>query len=116
MARKNGEYRVYGRALLNLGMTGLATKNQEAIPYLEEAVEWYGLPDHRSYQVSFRKCREVLGFAPEWTPARGAQEIMAALQEGRASADPRTLTVSWYKTLLEWHDRLIGIAQRGRIL
>jgi len=74
------------------------------------------LPDHRSYQVSFCKCREVLGFAPEWTPARGAQEIMDALQEGRTSADPRTLTVSWYKTLLEWHDRLAGIAQRGRIL
>ena len=82
----------------------------------EGAIEWYGLPDHRSYQVSFCKCREVLGFAPEWTPARGAQEIMDALQEGRTSADPRTLTVSWYKTLLEWHDRLAGIAQRGRIL
>jgi tetratricopeptide (TPR) repeat protein len=41
VARKNGEYRVYGRALLNLGMTGLQMNRAEAIPYLEEAAEWY---------------------------------------------------------------------------
>jgi len=82
----------------------------------EDAIEWYGLPDHRSYQVSFRKCREVLGFVPEWTPARGAQEIMAALQEGRVTDEPRTMTVAWYRALMEWHDRLAAVAQHGRVL
>ncbi len=80
------------------------------------AVEWYGLPDHRSYQVSFRKGRDVLGFIPEWTPERGAQEIMAALEAGHVTDGPRTMTVAWYKALLEWHDRLAGVAQRGRVL
>ncbi|HWP83982.1 MAG TPA: tetratricopeptide repeat protein, partial [Terriglobia bacterium] len=41
VARRSGEYRVYGRSLLNLGMAGLEMKKKEAIPYLEEAVEWY---------------------------------------------------------------------------
>lgn len=82
----------------------------------EGATEWYGLPDHRSYQVSFRKARQVLGFVPEWTPERGAQEIMTALRGGRVTDDPRTLTVGWYKALLEWHERLSGLVQHGRIL
>jgi tetratricopeptide (TPR) repeat protein len=41
VARQNGEYRVYGRALLNLGMAGMELKKKEAIPYIEEALEWY---------------------------------------------------------------------------
>lgn len=80
------------------------------------ATEWYGLPDHRSYRVSFQKALGVLGFMPEWTPEQGAQEVMAALEEGRVADGPRTLTVAWYKALLEWQDRLAGVVQRGRIL
>jgi nucleoside-diphosphate-sugar epimerase len=82
----------------------------------EGAVEWYGTPDHRSYQVSFRKCREVLGFTAQWTPEAGAREIMDALVGGRTAETPQTMTVAWYKTLLEWHGRLAGISQHGRIL
>jgi tetratricopeptide (TPR) repeat protein len=41
VARKNGEYRVYGRALLNLGMAGVQLKKADAISMLEEALEWY---------------------------------------------------------------------------
>lgn len=82
----------------------------------EGATEWYGLPDHRSYRVSFRKAREALGFLPAWSLGQGAQEVMAALEEGRVTDGPRTLTVAWYKALLEWQDRLAGVVQRGRIL
>jgi nucleoside-diphosphate-sugar epimerase len=82
----------------------------------EGAVEWYGAPDHRSYQVSFRKCGDLLGVTPTWTPETGAREIMDALVDGRVAETPQTLTVAWYKTLLEWHGRLAGISQHGRIL
>lgn len=82
----------------------------------DHATEWYGLPDHRSYRVCFGKARDVLGFRPSWTPEQGAREVMAALEEGRAADGPRTLTVAWYKALLEWQDRLAGVVQRGRIL
>ncbi|MDR7485195.1 MAG: SDR family oxidoreductase [Armatimonadota bacterium] len=82
----------------------------------EGSVEWYGDPDHRSYQVSFRKCREVLRFIPQWTPERGAQEIMGALEAGQITDGPQTMTVAWYKALLEWHERLSSITQHGRIL
>ncbi|MDQ7857894.1 MAG: NAD(P)-dependent oxidoreductase [Armatimonadota bacterium] len=82
----------------------------------EAAVEWYGQPDHRSYRVSFRKCREVLGFVPRWTPASGAREVMEALKAGHVTDDPRTRTVAWYRTLLEGGEAPEGVVMRGRVL
>jgi nucleoside-diphosphate-sugar epimerase len=82
----------------------------------EGGVDWYGLPDHRSYRVRFRKGREVLGFLPAWTPARGAQEIMAALRSGRVTDSPQTMTVSWYKALLEGRESSSGLELYGRVL
>ena len=62
--------------------------------------EWYGLPDHRSYRVSFRKIRKVLGYQPVYCPADGAREVYEALRSGQVDPhDPRTITVDWYKHL-----------------
>jgi len=110
----NGQIFNVGSDAQNLQILPLAEMVGRAVG-ADVGIEWYGLPDHRSYQVSFRKCREVLGFSPEWMPDRGAQEIMAALRDGRVIDGPRTLTVAWYKTLLEWHDRLAAVTQHGRI-
>jgi nucleoside-diphosphate-sugar epimerase len=64
--------------------------------------DWYGSPDRRSYQVSFQKARDVLGFTPRWTPREGAREIDAALRQRVVDPDdPKTITVSWYKHLLK---------------
>jgi nucleoside-diphosphate-sugar epimerase len=64
--------------------------------------EWYGLPDRRSYRVSFRRVRDALGFRPERTPQDGAREIYAALAARTLDPDdPRTITVSWYKRVLD---------------
>lgn len=63
--------------------------------------EWYGSPDHRSYQVSFDKIKQTLGFRPDYTPQDGAREIYQALKEGRVFDGPKTITVQWYKHLLE---------------
>jgi nucleoside-diphosphate-sugar epimerase len=64
--------------------------------------EWYGSPDNRSYRVSFDKIKNVLKFSPKYTPKEGAREIFQALKEGKLIPDdPRTITVKWYKNLLE---------------
>jgi hypothetical protein len=69
---------------------------------VEFQYEWYGLPDHRSYRVSFQKIRDTLGFAPRFTPREGAREIDDALRQNIVDPDdPRTITVSWYKQLRE---------------
>ena len=69
---------------------------------MQWAYEWYGVPDHRSYRVTFRKVGEVLGFKPQFTPREGARETFDALRQKTVDPDdPRTITVTWYKQLFE---------------
>jgi len=79
----------------------LAKKIADAIG-IDFKYEWYGLPDHRSYRVSFRKVKEVLGFSPDYNAEKGAKEIWSALKSKKVNPDdPKTITVNWYKSLLE---------------
>ena len=97
----NGQIFNVGSDDQNVQIMPLAKAVAEAmgVPF---AFEWYGDPDHRSYQVSFAKIGRTLGFKTEWDPADGAAEVYGALQSGRLDAkDPRTITVAWYRKLLE---------------
>ncbi len=79
--------------------------------------EWYGSPDKRSYRVSFDKINETLNFKPEYTPKRGAKEMFDALEDGRVSGeDPRTITVKWYRHLLETQKLIKNVEIDGVIL
>ena len=68
--------------------------------------EWYGDPDHRSYQVSFQKIQSVLGYTTQKTPEDAAHEIYRALEEGTLQESPQTRTVDWYRQLQYWHETL----------
>ena len=68
--------------------------------------EWYGDPDKRSYKVSFDKIREVLGYETKHSIAEGAKEIWQKLSEGTLNPkDPRTITVKWYKQMVQTPNR-----------
>jgi nucleoside-diphosphate-sugar epimerase len=64
------------------------------------ALEWYGDPDARSYQVSFEKVRTTLEYQPKFRPADAVVEIENALESGAVEGSKRTNTVEWYKHLL----------------
>jgi len=79
--------------------------------------EWYGSPDKRSYRVSFDKIANVLGFRSKFTPREGAREIFDALRDGRLSGDDlRTITVKWYKHLLEMQKFIRDVEINGVLL
>jgi len=81
------------------------------------AYEWYGLPDHRSYRVSFRKIKERLGYQTKFTPEDGAREIVEQIQKGNLDPDdPRTITVQWYKHLMEMQAILKQVELKGVLL
>ena len=102
----NGEIFNVGSDDQNVQIMPLARRVAEAMRVPFE-YEWYGLPDHRSYRVSFRKIAERLGYRTTRTVEDGAREVYQALQEGRVDPDdPRTITVSWYKRLIERGVRL----------
>jgi nucleoside-diphosphate-sugar epimerase len=79
--------------------------------------EWYGSPDKRSYRVSFDKIRGALDYKPVHTPKEGSREVYDALKEGRLNPDdPKTITVKWYRHLLEMHDFLKQVEVNGALL
>ena len=57
--------------------------------------------DKRNYEVNFEKIAKTLNFKPKYTIEDGAKEIYKAIQDGRLDYnDPRTMTVEWYKHLI----------------
>ena len=79
--------------------------------------EWYGDPDTRSYRVSFSKIKETLNFMPQITIGKGARNVFDALKEGTLNPDdPRTITVKWYRHLLEMQQFLKDTEINGVIL
>jgi nucleoside-diphosphate-sugar epimerase len=79
--------------------------------------EWYGDPDTRSYRVSFNKIKETLNFKPQTTIEKGAKNVFDALKEGKLNPDdPRTITVKWYKHLLEMQQFLKDIEIDGMLI
>jgi len=69
---------------------------------LEEKYNWVGSPDNRSYKVKFDKIANELNFQPEYDVGEGAKEVMNALKQGIIKyGDDRTITVKWYKHLME---------------
>ena len=74
-------------------------------------------PDKRTYNVSFAKIRQHLGFEPVIRVHEGIVEIKQALERGSVSADdPTCFTLQWYKSLLDWDKRIKELSLRGQIL
>ena len=79
--------------------------------------EWYGDPDKRSYKVSFDKIRNVLDYRPKYSIKDGAREVWDALVNEELDPDDlRTITVKWYKHLLNMHRFLRDVEINGRLL
>jgi nucleoside-diphosphate-sugar epimerase len=111
----NGEIFNVGSEEQNLQIHPLAERLSKALgmPFEED---WYGDPDNRSYRVSFKKIEDRIGYRTQFTPEQGAREIYAALKSGKVADEPKTRTVEWYRSLLEWYETTREVAMNGSIL
>jgi hypothetical protein len=72
-------------------------------------------PDKRSYNVSFDRIEQELGFRAEKSPYEGIVEVKQALERGKVDDSIQTKTVHYYKYLLD-AERLLGeVSYKGRI-
>lgn len=112
----NGQTFNVGNNEQNVQIFDLAESVAESIK-LPFNYEWYGSTDTRSYRVSFDKIKETLNFRPSRTPSDGAREVFDALKEGKLNGDdPKTITVKWYKHLLDAHALIKDIEIKGALL
>jgi nucleoside-diphosphate-sugar epimerase len=72
-------------------------------------------PDKRTYNVSFDKIYNVLGYRVEKTPYEGIVEVKQALEQGRTEDTIKTKTVHYYQYLLDAERTLKEISYDGRI-
>lgn len=98
----------------NYQLGPLAEIVAKAVPR-DVSIEWYGDPDHRSYRVSFEKI-ERLGYKAKFGAEDGVAEICTALEAGKTDKTTRTITLDWYKQLMEWQERIHGLEINGRLL
>lgn len=73
-------------------------------------------PDLRDYNVSFDRIRQELGFTASHTPQEAVSEIYEAIKLGRVDTGLRTVTVKWYRYLLDAERTLEEVRLNGRLL
>jgi len=67
----------------------------------EAKLKWYGDQDRRSYKVNFTKIAKILNYKPRHTIEEGVKEIYNALENGEIKKTKKTITLDWYKYLLD---------------
>ena len=77
--------------------------------------DWYGFPDYRSYTVSFDKISKQLGYNVEHPPMEGVKGVYGHLQDGIIKPDARTITLEWYKHLIEMKETMDSVLIDGKL-
>ncbi len=72
--------------------------------------------DRRNYNASFDKARTVLGFEAKYDVAFAVNEIYQAIKKGDVDLGSRTVTVDWYRHLLDAQQLVSQVELNGRIL
>lgn len=97
----NGEIFNVGSNRDNYNILALSYIVRESIPFPVEVIVLPDDTDKRNYHVSFDKIAKVLNFCPEYTPTDGVKEIYEALKLGQVDTGKKTVTVEWYKHIVE---------------
>lgn len=73
-------------------------------------------PDKRDYNVIFEKATKILKFEAKTSVQTGIREIYLALKSGKIDAGPKTVTVQWYRNILEAKSLIDSIILDGRVI
>jgi hypothetical protein len=72
--------------------------------------------DKRNYNVVFEKASSKLNFKAEKSVVYGIQEIYNALKSDTVDTGLKTVTVQWYRNLLDARELLDSVSLNGRII
>ncbi len=109
----NGEIFNVGSAQNNFQIGDLAERIADLVGRKtgrKVEIEWYGDPDKRSYRVSFDKIERELGWRAKYTLENGVEDVLDSLERGQTDRTTETITMDWYKALVQWHAALNGTA------
>ena len=109
------------KEVFNIGLDNFQIKNlaylvREQLPIPVEIDIAPDDADKRDYNVVFSKAESVLGFKAETNVIQGIKEIYLALKSGSVDVGPKTITVQWYRSILEAKALLDSVVLDGRII
>jgi nucleoside-diphosphate-sugar epimerase len=107
---------VFNIGLNNFQIKNLAHMVREELPFPVEIDVAPDDADKRDYNVIFKKAEEKIGFKAETNVAEGIREIYLALKSGKVDTGLRTVTVQWYRNILEAKQLLDSIIIDGRVI
>jgi nucleoside-diphosphate-sugar epimerase len=107
--------------IFNIGLDNFQIKNlaylvREEIPLPVDIDLAPDDADKRDYNVVFTKSEQRLGFKAKISVSEGIKEIYAALKGGKVDVGPKTVTVQWYRNILEAKSLLDSIVLDGRVI
>ena len=109
------------KEVFNIGLDNFQIKNlaylvREELPFPVEIDIAPDDADKRDYNVVFSKAESVLGFKADTNVIKGIKEIYLALKSGNVDVGPKTITVQWYRNILDAKTLLDSVVIDGRII
>jgi len=114
ISKVNGE--IFNVGLSNFQIKNLAYLVREELPFPIEIDTAPDDPDKRDYNVVFEKAEKVLGFKAKTSVTEGIKEIYLALKAGKVDTGMKTVTVQWYRNIIEAKKLLDEIVLDGRVI
>ena len=107
---------VFNIGLSNFQIKSLAYLVREEIPLPVEIDIAPDDTDKRDYNVQFSKAINVLGFKAKVNVGDGIKEIYEALKSGKVDVSSKTVTVQWYREILNAKALVDSIILDGRMI
>jgi nucleoside-diphosphate-sugar epimerase len=114
--KKNVNQEIFNIGLDNFQIKNLAYQVRDELPFPIEIEVAPDDADKRDYSVLFTKAKEKIGFEAKVDVKHGIKEIYLALKSGKTDIGPRTITVQWYRNILDAKNLLDSITLDGRVI
>jgi len=113
--------KIVNQNIFNIGLTNIQIKNlsymvSETLPFKIDIDIAPDDSDKRDYNVDFTKAQDQIGFTAQRSIHEGVIEIYNALKSGNVDTGIKTVTVQWYKNILEAKKLTDSIYLNGRMI
>jgi nucleoside-diphosphate-sugar epimerase len=107
--------------IFNVGLDNFQIKNlaylvRENLPNTIEIDIAPDDNDKRDYNVDFSKIKNILNFEAKHSVEDGINEIYTALTKGEVDIGIKTVTVAWYRHILEAKKLIEDVQLQGRVI
>ena len=107
--------------IFNIGLDNFQIKNlaylvREELPLPIEIDIAPDDADKRDYNVLFEKAEKKIGFKAQVNVNQGIKEIYSALKYGKVDVGPKTITVQWYRNILDSKKLLDEVMYNNRVI